>query len=179
MNKSNIFMGIITAIFLISCGLYIKLDMNKHQIRPCTTSYVEAAKPIRKTSESIYTNNTSISIIESDPVPYTDAEVELLARVIMSEGSILPYHGKIAVMATIMNRVRSDKFPNTIKEVIYQENQYSTADNGTPSQECYDANYDYIESGGPEDLYYFSSGCPHPFGSVYCQIGNTYFIKEE
>ena len=178
MKKSEIFMGTLTAMFLILCGLYINLDMNKHQVKPCNTTYLTHDIE-HDTSKSIYTNNTSILISESDPVPYTDQEIELLARVIMSEGSILPYHGKIGIMATIMNRVRSDKFPNTIEEVIYQENQFSMAYNGDPTKECYDAIYDYVESGWPENMYYFSSGTPHPFGSQYCQIGNTYFVTED
>ena len=92
---------------------------------------------------------------------------------------MLPYHGKLAIMATIINRVRSDKFPDTIHDVIYQENQYSTADNGEPTQDCYNAIYDYIESGWPADLFYFRTNYPHSFGKEYCHIGNTYFSREE
>ena len=178
MKKSEIVMGMLTAIFLISCGLYIKLDMNKYQIKPCDVTYL-THNIEHDTSKSIYTNNTSIVISESDPVLYTDQEIELLARVIMSEGSILPYHGKIAIMATIMNRVKSNAFPNTITEVIYQENQFSTAYNGDPTDECYAAIYDYVESGWPEDMYYFSSGTPHSFGYTYLHVGNTYFNTEK
>lgn len=178
MKKSEIFMGILTAIFLISCGLYIKLDMDKHQIKPCEYSAPAPARTY-STEAPVYTNNTSIVISESDPVLYTDEEITLLARVIMSEGSLLPYHGKIAIMATIINRVRSDKFPDTIAGVIYQENQYSTTNNGIPTEECYTAIYDYVESGWPSDMFYFRTDHPHPFGTEYCHIGNTYFSKEE
>jgi spore germination cell wall hydrolase CwlJ-like protein len=178
MKKSEIFMGTLTAMFLILCGLYINLDMNKHQVKPCNTTYFTHDVE-HNTSKSIYTNSTSILISESDPVPYTDQEIELLARVIMSEGSILPYHGKIGIMATIMNRVNSDKFPNTITEVIYQENQYSTAYNGDPTDECYQAINDYVDTGWPIDMFYFRTDYPHPFGKEYCHIGNTYFSTED
>ena len=178
MRKSEIFMGTLTMMFLILCGLYLHLDMSKHQIKPCQITY--SSHDIEyDAKESIYTNNPSVIISELDPVPYTDQEIELLARVIMSEGSILPYHGKIAIMATVMNRVRSDKFPNAITEVIYQENQFSTAYNGDPTEECYNAIYDYVESGWPDDMYYFSSGSPHSFGYEYLHIGNTYFNTEK
>lgn len=117
-------------------------------------------------------------IIEEIPL-YAEEERELLARVIMSEGSLLPPHGKIAIMATIMNRVRSEKFPNTITEVIYQENQYNTAYNGDPTDECYQAIDDYVDTGWPIDMFYFRTDHPHPFGKEYCHIGNTYFSTED
>lgn len=178
MKKSDLLMGIMTAIFFIMCGIYIKTDMDKYKIRPCTYEVPDKERSY-SSKETIYSNNPMITIGEYETLPYTTEEEALLARVIMSEGSILPYHGKLAIMATIMNRVRSDKFPDTIEEVIYQENQFSISDNGDPTQECYNAIYDYVETGWPNDMYYFSSGSPHSFGYEYLHIGNTYFNTEK
>ena len=171
-------MGTFTAIFLISCGLYINLDMNKHQIKSCEVSYVSIEKEIAQYKDPIFSNNKPVKIEDIEQAVYTDEEVELLARVIMTESSNLPYHGKLAVMATIINRVKSDKFPDTIEEVIYQENQYSMAYNGDPTYECYSAIYDYVEESFPEDMYYFRTDYPHSFAYEYCHIGNTYFSTE-
>lgn len=109
----------------------------------------------------------------------TDEERDLMARVVMSEASLLPIEGKQAVAQTIINRFFSDKFPNNIEEVINQPYQYSTADNGTPDSECYeavDAACKY--EGFPTDMYYFRTGHYHSWAEDYCNIGNTYFSTE-
>lgn len=51
---------------------------------------------------------------------YTQADRDLLARLIHAEAEGEPYLGKVAVGAVVVNRVNSNKFPNTIKNVIYQ-----------------------------------------------------------
>ena len=43
----------------------------------------------------------------------------LLARLIEAEAEGEPYMGKVAVGAVVVNRVLSNLFPNTIKDVIY------------------------------------------------------------
>lgn len=52
-------------------------------------------------------------------VYHTQEERILLARLIEAEAEGEPYMGKVAVGAVVVNRVLSDKFPNTIKDVIY------------------------------------------------------------
>ena len=57
----------------------------------------------------------------------TDADINLLARIIDVEARGEPYRGKVAVGAVVMNRVRDPRFPDTIREVIYQPGQFYTA----------------------------------------------------
>ncbi|PZN12640.1 MAG: cell wall hydrolase [Bacillota bacterium] len=52
------------------------------------------------------------------------ADVELLARVIKIEAGGEPYEGKVAVGAVIVNRVRSPRFPNSLRAVIYSPGQF-------------------------------------------------------
>lgn len=109
----------------------------------------------------------------------TEEERALMERVVMSEGSILPLEGKQAIAQTIINRVKSNKFPNSIEGVINQPYQYSTADNGVPNTECAEAVEAALRfEGFPTDMYYFRTGHYHSFGEDYCQIGNTYFSTE-
>lgn len=56
---------------------------------------------------------------------YTDWELDLLARLIYSEGGTESYQTQIMIGSVVMNRVDDPYFPNTISEVIYQENQFS------------------------------------------------------
>ena len=162
-------------IFCVAIFLYIRKDADTYKVKKCDppviierTVYID--KPI------IYTNiKDNVSTMEYDTLDVSESEKELLARVIMSEGSLLPRHGKLAILATIINRVNSTKYPDTIKEVVYQENQYSMAYNGEPTEECYAVINDFIYGAFPEDMYYFRNDHPHSFAYEYCTINNVYF----
>lgn len=56
---------------------------------------------------------------------YTAEDLDLLSRLIYSEGGIESYETQLMIGSVVMNRVDSPKFPNTIREVIYQKNQFS------------------------------------------------------
>ncbi|MDO7788989.1 spore cortex-lytic enzyme [Desulforamulus aquiferis] len=56
--------------------------------------------------------------------------INLLARVIMGEAADEPYSGKVAVGAVMLNRVRSDQFPNTLSGVVYQPLAFESVSNG-------------------------------------------------
>ena len=85
-------------------------------------------------------------------------ESYLLARIAMAEAEGCNTQTKTLVIMCVLNRVWSDEFPDTIEEVIFQENQFSPIDNGRwdrvePNEDCYEAvkivmeaKYDY--SGG-------------------------------
>lgn len=85
-------------------------------------------------------------------------ESYLLARIAMAEAEGCNTQTKTLIIMCVLNRVWSDEFPNTIEEVIFQENQFSPIDNGRwdrvePNEDCYEAvkvvmeaKYDY--SGG-------------------------------
>jgi len=64
------------------------------------------------------------------PVRPANNSVNLLARVIEGEAAGEPYHGKVAVGAVIMNRVRSSAFPNTLSGVVYQPHAFEAVTNG-------------------------------------------------
>lgn len=64
-------------------------------------------------------------------VDFTPEERDLLARLIHAEARGEPLEGQIAVGAVVINRVKSDKFPDTITEVIYQKGQFSPIALGT------------------------------------------------
>ena len=67
---------------------------------------------------------------------------ELLARIIFAEAGGSTEEDMLLVGNVVLNRVASNRFPNTIKEVIYAPGQYAPTWNGaihkTPSQEAGD-----------------------------------------
>ena len=89
---------------------------------------------------------------------WSEKESYLLARIAMAEAEGCNTQTKTLIIMCVLNRVWSDEFPDTIEEVIFQENQFSPIDNGRwdrvePNEDCYEAvkvvmeaKYDY--SGG-------------------------------
>jgi len=70
---------------------------------------------------STSTTSTSGFVIQA-----TEADVTLLARLIDVEAGGEPYRGKVAVGAVVVNRVKDPRFPNTVRDVIYEPNQFYT-----------------------------------------------------
>lgn len=64
----------------------------------------------------------------------TDHEQDLLARLVHAEAKGEPYAGKVAVALVVLNRVKSEKFPDTIQEVIYEDRQFEPVENGSINQ---------------------------------------------
>ena len=61
---------------------------------------------------------------------YNEADLYWLSHIIFAEAGNEPLTGKIAVGNVVMNRVKSNRFPNTVYDVIFQKNQFSPASNG-------------------------------------------------
>ena len=114
-----------------------------------------------------------------------DWEWEYLYRAVKVESGYLePDNGVMAVVYVIANRCRSDKFPNTIYEVLSQRNQFETWSNGNIQNCNYVEDYfidivsDVIaEDPYPEyhDLLYFTSGYYNPYCEPAFVIGHHYF----
>ena len=60
----------------------------------------------------------------------TAEELEILQRITHAEARGEDEKGQILVVNVIMNRVKSKGFPNTIKEVVFQPNQFEPTRNG-------------------------------------------------
>lgn len=98
-------------------------------------------------------------------ISYTSSDVDLLARLIRAEAETQPYSAKVAVGAVVVNRVQSSKFPNTIREVIYQRingyYQFSPVLNGwinrPATQTDINAAYEALRGKDPTNgaLFYF------------------------
>ena len=51
---------------------------------------------------------------------FSAAELDLFARIVFAESAGEPFVGQVAVAATILNRVDSSRYPNTLSGVVYQ-----------------------------------------------------------
>ncbi len=93
---------------------------------------------------------------------FSSSEVYLLAKTIFAEGRGEPYSGQVAIGAVVLNRVRSDQFPNTISGVVYQKHAFTAVTDGqinlTPNDTAMKAAKDAINGWDPTGgaLYYYN-----------------------
>ena len=62
--------------------------------------------------------------------PYTDEDLYILSHIISAEAGNCSEDMMLSVGSVVLNRVRDDRFPNTIEEVVFQQGQYSPTWNG-------------------------------------------------
>lgn len=95
----------------------------------------------------------------------TSEELDLLAQLVESEAGNQDLTGKRYVVDVVLNRVDSEEFPNSIKEVIFQNNQFTVIENGAfekatynVSNESYKAVLLEYDERLNDNILYFSRG---------------------
>ncbi len=69
--------------------------------------------------------SSKVDVSAASKAKYTKAELQHLTAIIYCEAGNQPTKGKIAVANVVLNRVKSRKYPNSIKGVIYQKYQFT------------------------------------------------------
>ncbi|MBS3810938.1 MAG: cell wall hydrolase [Halanaerobiales bacterium] len=139
-------------------------------------------------SDEIKIDQTELNNQEKIEIRVDSINIDLLARAIYAEARGESLQGQIAVGAVIVNRMKSNNFPNTIKEVLYQYNQFKCIDNGQinnmPNQTAYRAAQRAVDGEDPSQgaLFFFNpdkSQDPDAFNKyeVTVIIGNHVFAK--
>lgn len=110
----------------------------------------------RKTLELIGISSSSSGASVSN------ADLELLARIISAEARGEPYIGQVAVGAVVLNRVESSSFPDSISGVVYQPGAFTAITDGQINEAVTDsarrAARDALNGSGPTGgaLYYYN-----------------------
>ncbi len=92
----------------------------------------------------------------------TDANINLLARIISAEGRGESYVGQVAIGAVICNRIEHPSFPDTLQGVIYQNGEFTAIVDGQfnepVSESAYYAARDALAGWDPTGgcAYYFN-----------------------
>ena len=121
---------------------------------------------------------------------YDSQDIDLLARLVHAEAKGEPYKGKVAVAATVLNRVENPAYPDTIRDVIYEYNhgfQYCPVGNGQinlPADKiAYEAVKEALHGNDPTGgaLSFYNPAKPqttgYAAGHVVAKIGNHIFVK--
>lgn len=133
-----------------------KTETKKTESKKETKTEVKKEKPKTETPKKVETKQGS-------PVDSNQSDVDMLAKIIWAEARGEPYKGKLAVGAVVVNRVKSPKFPNTIRDVIYAPKQFTPVSNGqfdraTPGEEEYRAAKEALSGLDPTNgaLYFYA-----------------------
>ncbi len=129
------------------------------------------------TSPTVHTETVTKPI---NQISLTKDEIELIALVTMAEAESESDYGKRLVIDTILNRMESDSFPNTISEVVYQPNQFESLWNGRIDR-CYVSDdicklvLDECIKRQNEEVVFFCAGGYSDYGTPLFQVENHYF----
>lgn len=112
-------------------------------------------------------------------------EFDKISQVVMAEAEGQDWEAQWYIACVVLNRVESDLFPDSVKEVIFQENQFSCVWDGRydrvePNDSCMEAvQYALDEERIPEDIYYFTSDGYLPNTEPYIQVDDMYFSRQK
>jgi N-acetylmuramoyl-L-alanine amidase len=121
---------------------------------------------------------------EPDTIILSDEEINLIALVVMAEAEGECELGKRLVIDTILNRVDSEYWPDTVSEVIWQPDQFTSMWNGRADR-CYVRDdicqlvMEELTSRTNHYVVYFTAGKYGRYGRPLLQIGNHYFSSYE
>lgn len=131
--------------FMCANGRCLYLPNGYFEINGSAVFPVDAVAKIFTLSISMNAENGGVdfgtaneAILMSGDEFYDEDDLYWMSRIITWESGNQPVAGQIAVGNVVLNRVDSQRFPDSIKEVIFQPGQFSPAMNGAIYGEPYE-----------------------------------------
>lgn len=127
----------------------------------------------------------SILTLDNTRAFISDAEIDLLEKVVAAEARRESVDTQEAVATVILNRWQEGSFGETLTDVIYAEDQFADPYEGEISITTHLAvknaiiYYNTYCMCIPHQVLYFRAHHYHTFGKPYCSIDNTYFSTRE
>lgn len=130
-----------------------------------------ALKELRKVEDRVRIEKTN-----------REAEIHYLARCVEAEAGNQGLLGKRYVVDVILNRVDDERFPDTIRGVIDEKNQFEVTSNGMiesvyPTEETMRAIELEMNERTDCEILYFRTEHYHSFGTPCFQYNDHYFSK--
>lgn len=188
----HILVIILLVIIAVGAKIYIVDREDSYSVKTVSNESVQTdkdnkVKDIAQEAIRARMMTEGVSTIEEDISNVIEVESEkkyLLARLVYAEAGSESDEHQQAVASVVLNRMNSDKFPDSIDEVIYQRNplQYACIEDGNidkiPDERAIKNAYYIWDNGSilPDNVLYqaeFKQG-----SGLYKQIGNTYFCYE-
>ena len=160
--------------FMMAMVGYIYSDKAVSANTNHTTGYI-----VVRTNEPETTTRTEVRDISSADLITMDDAV-LIAKLVLAEAEGEPEMGKRLVIDTVLNRLESEDFPNTVYDVVYQPYHYDPAWDGrielfSELDDAFKLVVDEIQHRTNSEVLYFRTDKFHEFGTPMEQVGNHYF----
>lgn len=165
MNKSILFNSIIVFVVMFcAISFATKQDDVEEYNEPEEISEIEVIKTVKPVKPKVIEQSEHVEPANNDA--WSSDEKYLLAKIAMAEAEGCDTQTKAYVIMTVLNRVKSNKFPNTIKEVIYERHgstyQFSPIGDGRwnrvePNDDCWKAVEIALSSDTSQGALFFES----------------------
>ena len=159
---------------IIFLGYALKVIIDTSDLEPTVDKVLYVYSEPEVVSE--VRTETEIVTIEVPPRAETelsDADMEELARVVHNEAGNQDMIGRRLVADVVLNRVDSLIFPNTVQDVIRQDDQFKYG--GTYTDDDMEAVRLECQERLDHDVLYFRTGSYHRTGQKLFQHGDHYF----
>lgn len=158
---------------------HIKKDTDNNGDKSNAIKHTKNVKNIKSDENLNGTKKQNKKHAKKNTHSYSQNDLYVLSHIIYGEAGNKSWDFQVAVGSVVLNRVKSNKFPNTIKGVVFQKGQYAATWDGnynkTPSERSKKVAKYLLENGSQLPSYIvfqaeFSQG-----RGVYKKMGNTYF----
>lgn len=167
-------------------------EIQRPVMEPVSTNYIYAPTTINITSSNnvsigeempgIEIEPSTVSAPEVTPVKndiLTEADARMIALIVVGEAEDESEYGQRLVADTILNRIDSMRFPDTVNEVVRQPGQYSCVWNGRLNRcKVTDDICDMVQEEAAnrtnEEVIFFRTGY-YGYGKPLFQEGHHYF----
>ena len=118
--------------------------------------------------------------IEKPEISMSKEDMELIAWMTMAEAEGESEYGQRLVIDTILNRVDSSTFPDSVYGVLYQPYQFSSIKDGRfgrcyVKEELYDLVVEEVQNRTNHDVIFFRTGHYSEYGTPLFKEGAHYF----
>ena len=138
---------------------------------------------IENTVSNDISEETTKEIVKST-YDFTEEEITLIAKLTIAEAGNQSDYGKRLVIDTVLNRMDSPYFPDTVEGVIFQKYQFSPVWNGgidkyVPDDHIIDLVKEEIKDRTNSEVIFFTAGKYGQYGVPLFQVEDHYFSKYE
>lgn len=107
-------------LFLISRRYNVTVNAIAAENRISNTNYIEVGDRLVIPGVSGGSVGNQNNLPSRSGSSFSAADLDLFARLVHSEAAGEPYVGQVAAAASVLNRISSSRYPNTLRGVIYQ-----------------------------------------------------------
>lgn len=190
--KQKITQIAVVAIFIFLMTIPRSLENKENNLIVTGATFESKAIHIRRNTQfqkkkeliTVERNNIELHMSSNgtEDIRLSENDRYLLALIAMAEAEGESELGKRLVIDTVLNRVDSCEFPNTIYEVIYQKNQFSSISDGRADKIKDQIDTDIYRLVDDEtyirqnyEVLYFTADHYGQYGSPAFPEGNHYF----